>query len=619
MNLDIKTFKFKIFAIFLIPAISIVYYTFYYVKFSDSNIEVIKHKKYEISLVEKLIDVIHHLQIERALSVGMLNLQNDKTIKKELLSVYKKNDETIKTLELLHHNKDLNLQNLQSIRKQVLSHTLSFQQTINLYTQINNNIINIIKYLLPKLDKERYDALFLINLELLKENAGLERAFIYYELMSQTHEPVRKDQIVYLQNEQKSKLEDLLLYSDKHSLATYEKYVDKHNKEELERLRALYKNNQLTKKDAKHWFQVSSNCINAYNKVSKEILNNFSIHLDESYNNTLHNLNVAIILWVFSVLSAIYFIYLIHKLFEEHEQYTDDLELSSRTLDSYEGVVITDKDTRIIKVNKGFERITGFSIEEAIGKKTSILKSEKNPKSLYKAMWGSLYKTGSWTGEVLNKRKDGKIYSQRLSISVVYDKNGEVKYYIGHLFDITELRKAQQEALYQASHDSLTGLINRKYLLKRMQEELSRSKRHDFQNAFLFIDLDNFKLINDTYGHHIGDQLLQHVANSIKNSIRACDIVARISGDEFAVVLLDIDRGNKSINEAISFVADKILLHLNNEIVLEGNKIKIGSSIGVRLFPINQHDNEDQIIKDADTAMYEAKKGGKNRFVIFQG
>ncbi|MFT7860553.1 MAG: diguanylate cyclase [Sulfurimonas sp.] len=617
MGVDIKRFKFKIFLIFLIPAVSMVYFTYFYVKLSDANIEALEYQKQNIIVVNKLVDVVHHLQIERGLSVGFINAPNPQNFKTKLLNSYKNSDHSINSLKKLHYTSQVDIKQIQRIRQKVLDRDISFNEVLQRYTQLNNTAINTIKYLLPRLDKNRYDALFLINLELLKENLGLERAYIYYNLLSEQTDPKVREEVLYLQQNYADKKKDLLLYVNKESLKSYEKYIDPNNLYKLENFQLLYKQNQLNKKDAESWFEVATTTINAYNQISKELLTRFVADLDHNYDDTLHNLNIAMVFWLISVITAIYFIYLIHKLFEEHELYTADLELSSHTLDSYEGVVITDKDTRILKVNKGFERITGYSFEDVVGKKASMLKAENNPNSLYKGMWGSLNETGSWSGEVLNKRKDGQIYTQRLSISAIPGSNGKVKHYIGHLFDITELRKAQQEALYQARHDSLTELMNRKYLLKRMSEELSRSKRHNFLNAFLFIDLDDFKNINDTYGHHIGDQLLQHVAYSLRDSIRECDMVARISGDEFAVVLLDIDSGHRELIEVVTRVAKKILTQLNREIEIESNKIFVSSSIGVRIFPQTPDDNAEQIIQDADSAMYLAKNSGKNRFIIF--
>ncbi len=617
MSMGVKTFKFKIFAIFLIPAISIVYFTFFYVNFSDSNFEALENQKHNIELVKKLIDVVHALQAERSISVKILSSNSLKNLQDEIQSNYKRTDRTIENLKAFQYDVGFQSLQLQTLRQKILNKKISFEEALKTYSKVNEHIINNIKFLLPKLDKQ-YDSLFLMNLELLKESASLENGCVYYTLIAQNLTASCKEKIFYYQTEQLKKQENLVLYSNKSSLASYSKYIDINNENKLAKLRELYKNNALTKDDATEWYEISANNINAYEKVSKDILTHFIIELDNKYKTRSQDLNIAIILWGFSILAAIYFIFLINKLFKQYEKYTQELELSSLTLDSYEGVVITDKDTNIIKVNKGFERITGYSADEAYMKKTSLLKSGKNPRSLYKGMWGSINTTGSWTGEVINKRKDGKLYSQRLSISAVRDNNGEVQNYIGHLFDITELRKAQQEAFYQASHDSLTELMNRKYLLKRMNEEISRAKRHNFKNAFLFIDLDHFKEINDNYGHHVGDKLLKHVAATIKNSIRDCDLVARISGDEFAVVLLNLDRNEEEIIKVVSLIVNKILMQLNKEVLIEGHKLTIGSSIGVRLFPLNKFDNEDQIIKDADSAMYDAKNNGKNHFVIYK-
>ncbi|WP_428738464.1 diguanylate cyclase domain-containing protein [Sulfurimonas sp.] len=617
MHFNIKIFKSKIFLIFLVPTISIVYFTFYFVKLTNANIEAISTQKYNIELVEKIVDVIHALQIERINTLKYLATPRDKILKKRLLTSSEQTDNYITAMELFEHNKDLELRNVSTLRENVLKHHLSFEKATTSYTRFNTNLINKIKYLLPKLDQARYDALFLINLELFKENAELERSCIYYELLTNMSSGMCKEKLGYYQNEQKKKQEDLLVYSSDLSLNAYSKSFDIEEEQEVEKLRKLYKKGQLTKKDAQQWLDATTNRIDIYQTSAHKVLDNFIKLLNTNYTNTDNSLYLATIFWVTTIIASIYFIYLIEILFKDYEKHAEDLKLSSHTLNSHEGVFITDKDTNIIKVNNGFERITGYSSKEVIGQKVNILKSSTHSEAFYQTLWNSLNSTGTWSGEIFNKRKDGEIYAQRLSISSIKDKKGEIKNYVGHIFDISELKKAQEEALYQATHDFLTDLTNRNFLLTRMKEELGRSRRHDLKNAFMFIDLDHFKSINDTYGHHIGDKLLQHVADIIKNSVRECDIVARISGDEFAVVLLDIDLNSQKSDETISLIADKILTRLNNEIIIENNKLKIGSSIGIRIFPLNDVDNEDQIIKDADHAMYLAKNNGRNRFVIF--
>ncbi len=268
------------------------------------------------------------------------------------------------------------------------------------------------------------------------------------------------------------------------------------------------------------------------------------------------------------------------------------------------------------EVNKSFKKRTGYRPDEIIGHTTNILKSGKHRKKFYADMWRKLLTSGKWSGDIYNKRKNGEIYPERLSVTAIKNENGEIINFIAQFYDISDLKNAQNEALYQANHDFLTGLINRKFLLQRLHEENSKAVRHHFIHAFLFIDLDNFKTVNDTYGHHIGDELLIQVSQRMKSLLREEDILARISGDEFAVILVNIANSKEAAKKYAEKKCQSIIDTLSQVFVIEENKIYIGASIGIKIFPDEKNNIED-IINDADKAMYVSKKHGKNSCSLY--
>ena len=202
---------------------------------------------------------------------------------------------------------------------------------------------------------------------------------------------------------------------------------------------------------------------------------------------------------------------------------------------STEGVTITKPNGSIIAVNRAFTKITGYTQEEVIGRNPRMLKSDRQNKDFYRDMWDTIYRTGRWQGEIWNRHKDGHIYPEWLTISAVLDNKGSPKYYVGVFSDITDLKKAHAELDFLAHHDSLTGLPNRLLLKDRLGVAVQRAQRHRSRLAVLFIDLDRFKNINDSLGHHVGDQVLLEAARRLGRHVRSTDTVARLGGDEFVV------------------------------------------------------------------------------------
>ncbi|HUI72724.1 MAG TPA: EAL domain-containing protein [Spirochaetia bacterium] len=276
-----------------------------------------------------------------------------------------------------------------------------------------------------------------------------------------------------------------------------------------------------------------------------------------------------------------------------------------------EAVVITDTEQRIVDVNRAFTTITGYTREEILGENVSILSSDRQDARFYEEMWESVRLQGSWRGEIWDRRKNGEVFPKLLSISAVKDETGKVTRYIGLFSDITTIKQAQEKLSEMAHYDSLTGLPNRRYFLDRLKANLEQARRVREGVALMFVDLDGFKLVNDNLGHKAGDELLREVGNRIRRCVRESDMVARIGGDEFTVILSRIKRSDNA-----SIVARKILEKIYEPIILEQKELFISSSIGIAVFPEDSLDMEG-LLQDADTALYRAKDLGKNGYQFF--
>ena len=294
----------------------------------------------------------------------------------------------------------------------------------------------------------------------------------------------------------------------------------------------------------------------------------------------------------------------------------DELRLASYAFESNEPMIITDKDTFIINANNAFCKVMGYSKNDVIGRRPSMFKSKHQDKEFYNKLWYDLTKNGSWSGEIYNTKKDKQKIPLRSTITAIKDNEGLVTHYLGQYIDISEQIDKQKVLEYQATHDNLTGLPNRLLLLDRIEHAITKTIRHDIVGGLIFIDLDNFKQINDTLGHDVGDKLLFAVAQKLKESIRQEDTIARIGGDEFIVLVDCIGSNSDEAKENLSNLAQKIKESLNSIEYIDGHKNISTPSIGVTLFKDSSVTARD-IIKQADTAMYAAKKQGKNSVEFF--
>ncbi len=302
----------------------------------------------------------------------------------------------------------------------------------------------------------------------------------------------------------------------------------------------------------------------------------------------------------------------------QHETHRD-LAIAAATFESREGVIITDADGVILKVNHAFTQITGYTSGEAVGQKPSILASGRHDAEFYAHMWDRLTHDKNWSGEIWNRRKNGEIYPEQLTITPIYEETGKVASYVGIFSDITQRKAAEQEILNLAFYDPLTGLPNRRLLNERLAHAMAASKRNGQFGALMFMDIDRFKQLNDTHGHSMGDLLLVEVARRISSCVREADTVARFGGDEFVVMLNDLDADRKKSAAQARVAAEKIRASLAEPYALtmvhgsKATKVEYisSSSIGVVLFT-GQTASAEEILKWADIAMYDAKAAGRN-------
>jgi len=628
----------KIFTIFLIPVVALVYFSFYFI---NTKYECLKEtSKYKLSanITNQLSKLVHNIQIERGLSGGYLVAKDKISIKQELQRQYKKTDESYRKILYFINlkseaKKDINRElgyknkpsvkkiiylfsNIHDFRNKILKLEINFEDEVSYYTQINTHLIKSIEAFILLLQKQSNDNNALAKLQSLKENAGLERAFVYKQLLANKYDSVENKKILQLQKMQKTQEKEFLLDASISSTLIYTEFIHEKELHELDLLRDSFINAKLSSNDAKIWFNKTTNRMNHLEEISTNILNIYVKNANKIHSETLNSLYITALLWFFSLISLSVLTLILRNLLKNEAIYTEELRILAYTFDSHEAMAITNVKGTIIKTNKAFSTITGYSEEEIIGKNPRVLKSMKHSEEFYKEMWRELHTKGKWSDEIYNMRKNGEIYPERLSITAIKNKKNITTHYIAQFLDISDLKEAQEIAEHQADHDFLTGLANRKQLTLRLYEEFVKARRHDFLHAFLFIDLDNFKKVNDTYGHKTGDLLLQEVTATLKGIVREEDLIARMSGDEFAILILNIDNTEPQAAKDIKEICNKILKILSQPFLVNTHKIEIGASIGIKLFPDGEKTAQDVIVH-ADTAMYQAKNQGKNQFVFF--
>jgi len=304
---------------------------------------------------------------------------------------------------------------------------------------------------------------------------------------------------------------------------------------------------------------------------------------------------------------------------EALEQRDKALAQSSRTLklaeqviqSSFEGIMVTDANARIEFVNPAFTHLTGYAPEEVIGRTTEILSSGRHDSEFYSRMWQSLKNHGYWRGEIWNRRKNGELYLELLTITAITDNSGNATHYAGLFTDITQNRNNEEQIRQLAYYDALTGVPNRRLLEDRLQHAIRHAHRTEMLLGVMFMDLDKFKEVNDTLGHATGDELLVQFTARVRSCLREDDTLARLGGDEFIVLLPEMDSPDTVVK-----VAERLVAASAPPYAINGHSLTVSTSIGISLYPADGKTTE-ELINGADIAMYQAKQAGRNRYQFF--
>jgi len=275
-----------------------------------------------------------------------------------------------------------------------------------------------------------------------------------------------------------------------------------------------------------------------------------------------------------------------------------------------EAIMVTNTQNRIISVNPAFTHVTGYTAQEVLGRDPDFLSSGRHNGDFYNRMWEQLQDTGYWQGEIWNRRKNGDLYAEWLSISTLVDDRGHIERYVAIFSDITKRKRAEEKIREHVNFDSLTGLPNRTLFMDRLIRGIMRARQANQKMGLLLLDLDHFKSVNDSLGHHIGDMILQEAATRLLRCVRKADTVSRLGGDEFAVVASDL------MPDAMDRVARMILEAMEAPFIIDGETIHLSGSLGVTVYPDDGLEAE-TLLRNADTAMYRAKEKGRKSYQFF--
>lgn len=301
---------------------------------------------------------------------------------------------------------------------------------------------------------------------------------------------------------------------------------------------------------------------------------------------------------------------------EEREQARAEAQIAAAAFQTHLGILITDARGSILRVNETFTRITGYSEAEIVGKNPRMFGVGVQNAAFYRRLLKSVIKTGNWEGEIWNQRKNGELFPEWLTISAVYSADGVLTQYVATMSDISERKAAEQEIHQLAFYDPLTGLANRRLFMDRMGSALKELQRHQRCGALLFIDIDNFKQINDTLGHYTGDQVLQSVALRMGQMLRDTDTLARLGSDEFAVLIEGVDNDGAQTTRLAERIAHKLLAAVNEPITLAKESITVTGSLGVAIMESDDY-SVDDYLQQVDMALFQAKSGGRHGVCFF--
>lgn len=583
-----------------------------------------------IDFSQSIADFVHESQKERGLSAAYLGENTKDGFSQRLVQQRRLSDEKfdvlmgrvqeLRRLEIypvLENSINavlLKKQNLKIIRKEVDDLTISAAAEIDYFTALNADFLGLIP-LVAKAAPTREIALRLYDsgtaLEC-KEKAGIERATLSHAFAAGKFIPGMYERSVTIHGVHEACLNSLQVRASSVERKLFETTIAQKPFLNARRYYTEAISGNFSA-GADLWFDTMSAKIDLL-KVMNEQFHRFLISdLNRLEKVTLQQHWIFLIgSFLFGCIMLVTTVLILRKL----SRTLTDLRISSAVFKSHEGVVVTDRNGIIVRVNPAFETITGFSEHEVVGHTPAILKSGLQDSSFYAKMWEHLSTQGRWDGELVNRRKDGGYYPEGLSITAVRDEDGEITHFVAIFSDIT-LKKVSEEKINQlAFYDPLTRLPNRRLFIDRLEHALIKSNRIRSYGMLAFIDLDNFKIVNDTKGHLVGDELLVQASERLQNMIRSEDTVARLGGDEFVIMAEEFGTTLDEAMHRATIVAEKITEVLRDPFEIADEQFYVSGSVGMALF-FDHEQTVNEILAQADTAMYSAKHAGRNTYRFF--
>ena len=348
--------------------------------------------------------------------------------------------------------------------------------------------------------------------------------------------------------------------------------------------------------------------------IPVEETNPFSKVIDAS---VLSGIIALVVLLLLIVALLVPHIFRFREMVNTLQKNEEDLKIAAIAFQTHEAILVTDADKKIIRINKAFTRIMGYSESDILGKTPKAFGSEKQDEFFYKNFWNTVINEGKWSGEIWNRRKNGEIFPEWQTVSAVKDEQDKITHYVSFFSDITDYKLAEKEIEKLAFYDPLTELPNRRLLHERLEHELNIARRYQRAGILLFLDLDHFKHINDSLGHSIGDQLLIKTAQRLQSLLRESDTAVRLGGDEFVILVSAQDGIHADLLEQSNIIAEKVIKALNNPYLIGEHELFVSASIGITLYT-GIDETAETLLKRADTAMYQAKDAGRNTFRFYQ-
>jgi len=635
-----QSFRINIFVMFMVLGLVAGMLFYHYMHTRYQEVTEASTRVYAAEYGEKLSALIHAVQQERSIHAGYLSggayapasallktgqHQTDTALKafQELLhadtAARHRLTQRMKTYSQPRRQRMMKaMDRIGVIRERIESYQIGFEEMAEYYRALIQEMIDLYYGLLWSTQSRYAYLMDVYQIERIKELAERESMYVHKVLLS--HHYFLRDvaRIRSWVDKQKSALKTFRANLTPEARAHFARTVHPETEQAVRAYRERFFRYALTAQDAPDWYRVSQKRVKEFGQLSMQTAEEYLVRMQGIEQRARRTLYGISFLGFVGVVTFGVLLILLRRLLGYVGETLNDLRIASYAFDSYEAMVIMDPDGVILRVNRAFSDITGYGADEVTGQSPAMLYANVSGDRFYQRMWEELTRDGYWQGEIRNRRKNGEIYDERLSITAIKDPYDQTQYYISHFLDISDLKKAEAKARHQATHDFLTGLPNRKLMNTFLRDEDTRARHRDVYDAFLFIDLDDFKKINDVYGHNAGDRVLIEVARRLMEQVGGNDFVARISGDEFCVILTDIGRNDQEAYHQTQQICRKILSALDQPYRLEEQHLNMGVSIGIKLFPDREHNQQiEEIISNADAAMYRAKEEGKNRFVFY--